>query len=65
LILFSSSYWVAIWFVEFRRHSLKVRRRTPEQIGNWSGLFREVLGDFRSDKEVWNYKEIDGPPSYF
>jgi len=43
---------------------LKVRRRTPEQIGNWSGLFREVLGDFRSDKEVWDYKEIDGPPGY-
>jgi hypothetical protein len=66
LVLFSSTYWVAIWFVEFRRHSLQVRRRTPEQIGNWRGVFREVLGDFRSDKEVWNaWKEIDGPPGYF
>jgi hypothetical protein len=64
LVLFSSSFWVATWFDDFRRHSLKVRRRTLKQIGNWTGVLREVLGDFRL--KVWDaWKEIDRPPGYF
>lgn len=41
----ASLYWGLVWFVEFRKTSFKRRRRTPEEMGSWKGIFREVKGD--------------------
>ncbi|PMD50850.1 uncharacterized protein K444DRAFT_711065 [Hyaloscypha bicolor E] len=37
-LLISSFYWVAIWFVEFRKFTLRVRKRSSDEIGNWRGI---------------------------
>jgi hypothetical protein len=41
----ASLYWGLVWFVEFRKTSFKRRHRTPEETGNWKGIFSEVKGD--------------------
>ena len=40
-------YWLAVWFVEFRQRSYKARRRTRREMGDYKGIGREVLSDFR------------------
>ncbi|KUJ08282.1 uncharacterized protein LY89DRAFT_765093 [Mollisia scopiformis] len=52
LVILANIYWLAVWFVDFRRHSLKVRRRGTDQIGNWKGLGKELLSDLRSDPSL-------------
>ncbi|RDW67023.1 hypothetical protein BP5796_09772 [Coleophoma crateriformis] len=51
LLLLSFSYWLSVWFVEFRQRSYKARRRTSYEIGNWKGIFAEVLSDLRLPKD--------------
>ncbi|TLS29040.1 hypothetical protein PpBr36_00883 [Pyricularia pennisetigena] len=42
---FAALFWWVVWFVEFRRHSYKKRARTPNQIGNYKGIWQEVKDD--------------------
>ncbi|TLD26450.1 hypothetical protein PspLS_04589 [Pyricularia sp. CBS 133598] len=42
---FAAMFWWVVWFVEFRRHSYKKRARTPNQIGNYRGIWQEVKYD--------------------
>ncbi|KAE9376271.1 hypothetical protein N431DRAFT_529122 [Stipitochalara longipes BDJ] len=46
--LLTNWYLVAVWFVEFRTISVKVQRRSPQDMGNWRnfGVFRESKGGF-------------------
>jgi len=46
----AATYWLAVWFVEFRRTAFARRRRSPEEIGNWKGIWREVREDLRVDR---------------
>lgn len=41
----AAMFWWVVWFVEFRRHSYKKRARTPNQIGNYRGIWLEVKYD--------------------
>jgi hypothetical protein len=41
----SSVYWLALWFVSFRRSSITRRIRTEDEIGNWGGIIAEVKRD--------------------
>lgn len=49
LLQLGNAYWVAVWFVEFRRWAFKKRLRTEDEVGNWSGVVREVRRDFKID----------------
>jgi hypothetical protein len=40
-------YWFAVWFVDFRTTAYKARKRTPMEIGNWSGIGKEVKWDLK------------------
>jgi hypothetical protein len=40
---------VTIWFVELREFTLRIRRRTSDEIGNWRGILKEVRGDLRAE----------------
>ncbi|PMD29659.1 hypothetical protein L207DRAFT_574053 [Hyaloscypha variabilis F] len=48
--LLTNWYIIAVWFIEFRTISVKVQRRSPQDLGNWrkgqAGVFRESKGGF-------------------
>jgi hypothetical protein len=48
--LLTNWYIIAVWFIEFRTISIKVQRRSPQDLGNWRkgkvGIFRESKGGF-------------------
>ncbi|KAI9172571.1 hypothetical protein HJFPF1_02077 [Paramyrothecium foliicola] len=48
--LIANSYWLLVWFVEFRKTSFKRRQRTSSQIGNWRGILSELWGDLRLNR---------------
>ncbi|KAE9364018.1 hypothetical protein N431DRAFT_497738 [Stipitochalara longipes BDJ] len=60
LLLISGSYWLAIWFVEVRGYTLRVRRRSTDEIGNLRGLPREIRGDLRAENVL-----LEGKGSYY
>ncbi|KAL8393846.1 hypothetical protein RB595_003558 [Gaeumannomyces hyphopodioides] len=45
-------HWWVVWFVEFRRHAYSKRRRTPQQVGNYRGILREVRADRALPREA-------------
>ncbi|KUJ10515.1 uncharacterized protein LY89DRAFT_787527 [Mollisia scopiformis] len=47
----ATSYWVCVWFVEFRQSSFRIRKREATEIGDYRGIFREIKIDVRSPKE--------------
>lgn len=47
LSLIAGSYWLAVWFVAFRKSAFSRRSRTQSQIGNWTGIFGEVRRDLK------------------
>lgn len=47
----ASSYWLCVWFVEFRQTSFRIRKREASEIGDYRGIFREIQSDFRFPKE--------------
>jgi len=49
-----SVYWTAIWFVEVRKHAFVRRRRDDEDIGNWSGITKEVWKDMQGNTDRQN-----------
>ncbi|KAN0104969.1 hypothetical protein V8E51_010714 [Hyaloscypha variabilis] len=57
LLVTSNWYWLAIWFVEVREFTLRVRRRGSDEIGNWRGLPREIWGDLRAESVLLEGKE--------
>jgi hypothetical protein len=46
--LLTNWYLLVVWFVEFRTISVKVQRRSPQELGNWRrfGVFRERKGGY-------------------
>ncbi|KZM25238.1 uncharacterized protein EKO05_0007434 [Ascochyta rabiei] len=40
-------YWASVWFVETRKSSFVKRRRDEDEIGQWSGIGRELWRDVR------------------
>ncbi|KAH6673061.1 hypothetical protein B0J14DRAFT_592305 [Halenospora varia] len=54
----ASSYWLCVWFVEFRQISFRIRKREPGEIGDYRGIVREIKRDVRSPKE---HKEQEKP----
>jgi hypothetical protein len=59
-LLISSFYWVAIWFVEFRKFTLRVRKRSSDEIGNWRGIPREIWGDWKAESVL-----LEGKGNYY
>lgn len=51
MMLLANSFWFLVWFVEFKTFSLVLRRRTPEQRGSYSGVFREVRDNVKLEPE--------------
>lgn len=49
LMLLAACFWFAVWFVEVRSMSFKLRRRTGAEIGNWREMPNEIRGDFKRD----------------
>lgn len=49
LAVIANSYWFIVWFVEFRKTAFSRRSRTKNQIGDWSGILREVRRDIKTD----------------
>lgn len=47
----ASFYWIAVWFVESRQISFRIRRRETGEVGDYRGIFKEVRGDIRSRKQ--------------
>lgn len=45
--LVGSSYWFAVWFVEFRGMALIRKARNVDEIGNWKGILSELGRDMR------------------
>ncbi|KAL8337609.1 hypothetical protein RB598_006487 [Gaeumannomyces tritici] len=45
-------HWWVVWFVEFRRHAYAKRRRTPQQLGSYRGILREVRTDRTLPREA-------------
>ena len=43
LSLLTNWYLLAVWFVDWRTISVKVQRRSPQDMGNWTAIFRESL----------------------
>jgi hypothetical protein len=48
---------VTIWFVELREFTLRIRRRTSDEIGNWRGILKEVWGDLRAESVLLEGRE--------
>ncbi|CZR57366.1 uncharacterized protein PAC_07255 [Phialocephala subalpina] len=65
LMLVSSLYWSTVWFVEVRTWSVRLRRRTIEEVGNYSGLLGEVGRDFKAESKLEIGKEDVKIGSYF
>lgn len=42
MMLLANSFWVFVWFVEFKTFRLVLERRPLEQRGSYLGIFREV-----------------------
>jgi hypothetical protein len=47
----SSSYWLCVWFVEFRRISFRIRERESGEIGDYRGIVQEIKRDIRLPKK--------------
>jgi hypothetical protein len=62
--LFMNWYLLAVWFVEFRTISVKVQRRSPQELGNWRrfGVFRESKGGFVEETVQEINEERSEPP---
>jgi len=60
LLMMSNLYWSAVWFVEVREFTLRVRRRSSNEIGNWRGLPREIWGDLRAESVL-----LEGKGNYY
>ena len=60
LMIISNLYWVAVWFVEAREFTLRVRRRRSDEISNWRGLPRELWGDLRAESML-----LEGKGNYY
>lgn len=60
LIFVAGSYWGAVWFVELRTYAVKARYRTIQEIGDYRGIFSEVIDDFRRPKD----QKIKGTPAH-
>lgn len=60
LLLIANSFWVVVWFVEVREFTLRVRRRTSNEIGNWRGIPKEIWGDLRSESVL-----LEGKGNYY
>lgn len=48
----ASAYWYAIWFVEFRQVSFRIRKREAAEIGDYRGVLGEVRRDVEFGKGV-------------
>ncbi|RDW87460.1 hypothetical protein BP5796_03154 [Coleophoma crateriformis] len=46
----ANSYWVTVWFVEYRKRSYKARERTPQEIGDYKNIGKELMNDIRLRK---------------
>ncbi|RDW73328.1 hypothetical protein BP6252_07235 [Coleophoma cylindrospora] len=46
----ANSYWVTVWFVEYRKRSYKARERTPQEIGDYKNVGKELMSDIRLRK---------------
>jgi hypothetical protein len=60
LLVIANFYWLVIWFVEVREFTLRVRRRTSDEIGNWGGVLKEVWGDLRAETVL-----LEGKGNYY
>ncbi|KAH8670367.1 hypothetical protein BGZ60DRAFT_527839 [Tricladium varicosporioides] len=47
----ASSYWLCVWFVEFRQISFRIRKREPGEIGDYRGVIQEIKKDFGFPKK--------------
>jgi hypothetical protein len=52
LELLAGWYWISVWFVEVRTYAVKARYRTSREMGNYRGVFKEVINDLRRPKEM-------------
>lgn len=52
LFLLAGEYWIFVWFVEVRTHAFKARYRTLQEMGDYKGIFRELLSDLRRPKKT-------------
>ncbi|KAF8861280.1 hypothetical protein BDZ45DRAFT_740348 [Acephala macrosclerotiorum] len=52
--LLASSYWVCVWFVEFRQIGFRIRKREDSEIGDYRGIVQEIKSDVMFTME---YKE--------
>lgn len=59
-LLLSNFYCVAIWFVEFRGFTSRVRRRSSDEIGNWRGIPREIWGELKVESVL-----VSGKGNYY
>ena len=59
-LLISNFYWVAIWFVKFCGFTLRVRRRSSDEIGNWRGIPIEIWGDLKAESVL-----LEGKGNYY
>lgn len=56
----ASGFWDVVWFVEFRQVSFRKRRREKNEVGNYTGVLREVVSDLSLAKqERENEKDIE------
>lgn len=64
LAVIANFYWFIVWFVEFRKTAFSRRSRTQNQIGDWSGILREVRRDIKTDGHFPPPKEYGGGGSH-
>jgi len=49
--LLAGTYWLLVWFVDFRKTAFSRRRRKDHQIGDWRGIGTEVWRDLKVPRE--------------
>ena len=47
----TGAYWFMVWLVEVRKTAFVRMSRRADQIGNWRGIFGEVWGNIRANRE--------------
>lgn len=60
MMLLANSFWMVVWFVEFKTFSVVLRRRSPDQRGSYLGTVREVRNNLSlGPKERWSRTGIE------
>jgi len=51
LAVLAGTYWLLVWFVDFRKTAFSRRRRKEHQIGDWRGVWTEVWRDLKVPRQ--------------